>query len=151
MQCYCTLPHSSIFGHTWTVRQAFIRISAHVDTLVFWRPLNLAMAAQTLWSNKTILELEVKIYSEKNNLQTRVTVLDLPSRSFATLLGEMLNKMSSMPAGSWMVDELEMHFKQDYLAPLMYGFKVQIIGILEEIDSFYWPKLHLWKGDKRFG
>ena len=22
-------------------------------------------------------------------------------------------------------------------------FKVQIIGILEEIDSFYWPKLHL--------
>ena len=95
------------------------------------------MAAQTLWSNKTILELEVKIYSEKNNLQTRVTVLDLPSRSFATLLGEMLNKMSSMPAGSWMVDELEMHFKQDYLAPLMYGFKVQIIGILEEIDSFY--------------
>ena len=109
------------------------------------------MAAQTLWSNKTILELEVKIYSEKNNLQTRVTVLDLPSRSFATLLGEMLNKMSSMPAGSWMVDELEMHFKQDYLAPLMYGFKVQIIGILEEIDSFYWPKLHLWKGDKKIG
>ena len=94
------------------------------------------MAAQTLWSNKTILELEVKIYSEKNNLQTRVTVLDLPSRSFATL-GEMLDKMSPMPAGSWMVDELEMHFKQDYLAPLMYGFKVQIIGILEEIDSFY--------------
>ena len=109
------------------------------------------MAAQTLWSNKTILELEVKIYSEKNNLQTRVTVLDLPSRSFATLLGEMLNKMSSMPAGSWMVDELEMHFKQDYLAPLMYGFKVQIIGILEEIGSFYWPKMYLWKGDKKFG
>ena len=109
------------------------------------------MAAQTLWSNKTILELEVKIYSKKNNLQTRVTVLDLPSRSFATLLGEMLNKMSSMPAGSWMVDELEMHFKQDYLAPLMYGFKVQIIGILEEIDSFYWPKMHLWKGAKKIG
>ena len=30
-------------------------------------------------------------------------------------------------------------------------FKVQIIGILEEIDSFYWPKMHLWKGDKKFG
>ena len=29
-------------------------------------------------------------------------------------------------------------------------FKVQIIGISEEIDSFYWPKLHLWKGDKKF-
>ena len=30
-------------------------------------------------------------------------------------------------------------------------FKVQIIGILEEINSFYWPKMHLWKGDKKFG
>ena len=29
--------------------------------------------------------------------------------------------------------------------------KVQNIGILEEIDSFYWPKMHLWKGDKKFG
>ena len=29
-------------------------------------------------------------------------------------------------------------------------FKVQIIGILEEIDSFYWPKMHLWKGDKKY-
>ena len=27
-------------------------------------------------------------------------------------------------------------------------FKVQIIGILEERDSFYWPKMHLRKGDK---
>ena len=32
-----------------------------------------------------------------------------------------------------------------------YPFKVQIIGILEEIDSFYWPKMHLWKGAKKFG
>ena len=30
-------------------------------------------------------------------------------------------------------------------------FKVQIIGILEEIDSPYWPKMHLWKVDKKFG
>ena len=30
-------------------------------------------------------------------------------------------------------------------------FKVQIIGILEEIDSFYWPKMHLWKSAKKFG
>ena len=30
-------------------------------------------------------------------------------------------------------------------------FKVQIIVILEEIYSFYWPKMHLWKGDKKFG
>ena len=29
--------------------------------------------------------------------------------------------------------------------------KVQIIGILEEMDSFHWPKMHLWKGDKEFG
>ena len=29
--------------------------------------------------------------------------------------------------------------------------KVQIIGILEEIYFFYWPKMHLWKGDKKFG
>ena len=29
--------------------------------------------------------------------------------------------------------------------------KVQIIGILEKIDSFYWPKMHLWKGDKKLG
>ena len=30
-------------------------------------------------------------------------------------------------------------------------FKVQIIGIFEKIDSFYWPKMHLWNGDKKFG
>ena len=29
--------------------------------------------------------------------------------------------------------------------------KIQIIGIWEEIDSFYWPKMRLWKGDKKFG
>ena len=26
-----------------------------------------------------------------------------------------------------------------------------MIGILEEIHSFYWPKMHLSKGDKKFG
>ena len=30
-------------------------------------------------------------------------------------------------------------------------FRIQIIGILEEEDSFYWQKMHLWKGDKKFG
>ena len=30
-------------------------------------------------------------------------------------------------------------------------FKVQISGILEEKDSFYWPKMHSWKCDKKFG
>ena len=30
-------------------------------------------------------------------------------------------------------------------------FKVQIIDILEEIDSFCWPKMHFWKVDKKFG
>ena len=29
--------------------------------------------------------------------------------------------------------------------------KVQYIGILEEIDSFYWPNMHLWNGDKKLG
>ena len=29
--------------------------------------------------------------------------------------------------------------------------KVQIIGILEGKDSFDWPKMHSWKGDKKFG
>ena len=30
-------------------------------------------------------------------------------------------------------------------------FEVQIIAILEEIDSFYWPKTRLWKGAKKIG
>ena len=30
-------------------------------------------------------------------------------------------------------------------------FKVQIIGILQEKDSFYWTKMHLWKGGEKFG
>ena len=30
-------------------------------------------------------------------------------------------------------------------------FKVKIIGILEERDSFYWSKMHLWKGAKNLG
>ena len=30
-------------------------------------------------------------------------------------------------------------------------FKVQIIGILLWIDSFYWPKMHSWKVAKKFG
>ena len=30
-------------------------------------------------------------------------------------------------------------------------FIVEIIDILEEIESFYWPKMHLWKGAKKFG
>ena len=34
---------------------------------------------------------------------------------------------------------------------VLYIFKVQIIGILEEKDTFYLPKMHLWKGDKNFG
>ena len=37
------------------------------------------------------------------------------------------------------------------IQPKKKQFKVQIIGILEEIDSFYWPKMHLWKGAKKFG
>ena len=30
-------------------------------------------------------------------------------------------------------------------------FKVQIISILEEIDSFYWQKMHIWKDDIKIG
>ena len=29
------------------------------------------------------------------------------------------------------------------------SLKVQIFGILEEKHSFYWPKMHLWKGTKK--
>ena len=39
-------------------------------------------------------------------------------------------------------------------SPLLYQkwqLEVQIIGILEEVDSFYWPKLHLWKGAQKLG
>ena len=28
--------------------------------------------------------------------------------------------------------------------------KVQVIGILEDLDSFNWPKVHLWKVEKEF-
>ena len=38
-----------------------------------------------------------------------------------------------------------------YIYNLQKQFKDQIIGVLEEIDSFYWPKMHLWKGDKKIG
>ena len=38
-----------------------------------------------------------------------------------------------------------------YIYSLKKQFKVQIIGTLEEIDSSNWPKMHLWKGDKKFG
>ena len=38
-----------------------------------------------------------------------------------------------------------------YLFNLKSQFKAQIIGILEEIDSLYWPKMHLWKGAKKLG
>ena len=30
-------------------------------------------------------------------------------------------------------------------------FVVEFIGILEEIDPIYWPKMHLWKGAKKLG
>ena len=30
-------------------------------------------------------------------------------------------------------------------------FKVQIIGIFEEIDSFYWAQKHSWKSAKKLG
>ena len=26
-----------------------------------------------------------------------------------------------------------------------------MIGILEKIDFYYWPKMHLWNGDKNLG
>ena len=44
------------------------------------------------------------------------------------------------------------HIQYDilYIYNLKKLFKVQIIGILEEIDSFHLPKMHLWKGDKKW-
>ena len=36
-----------------------------------------------------------------------------------------------------------------YIQPKKKQFKVQTIGILEEKDSYYWPKMHLWKCGKK--
>ena len=57
-------------------------------------------------TNTTLLEMEVKHYFEEHNLQN-VTVLGLPSGHRNTL-SELHKKMLSMPAGSWMIDELVM-------------------------------------------
>ena len=36
------------------------------------------------------------------------------------------------------------------IQPKKKQFKVQIICILEEIDPFYWSKVHFWKGAQKF-
>jgi len=63
-------------------------------------------------SNTTLLELELKLYFQEHNLKN-VTVLGLPSSSNDTM-SNLQKKMSSMPAGSWMVDELVMPHPKDH-------------------------------------
>ena len=57
-------------------------------------------------TNKTLLELDLKLFFQDHNEQN-VTVLSLPSHPKNTM-SELQKKMLSMPAGSWMVDELAM-------------------------------------------
>jgi len=63
-------------------------------------------------SNTTLLELELKLYFQEHNLKN-VTVLGLPSDKDKTM-SELQKKMRSMPAGSWMVDELVMPPSSDH-------------------------------------
>ena len=51
----------------------------------------------------------------------------------------------------WWINTLLMHFQHPCGIQPKKQFKVQIIGTLEKIDSFYWPKIHLWKCGKKFG
>ena len=63
-------------------------------------------------SNTTLLELELKLYFQEHNLKN-VTVLGLPS-SLTNTMSDLQKKMRSMPAGSWMVDELVMPQPKDH-------------------------------------
>ena len=63
-------------------------------------------------TNTTLLELELKLYFKEHNAQN-VTVLGLPSLS-GDSMSELYKKMLSMPAGSWMVDELVMTDPKDH-------------------------------------
>ena len=56
--------------------------------------------------NTTLLEMELKHYFQEHNLQN-ITVIGLPSDAVNTM-SELHKKMLSMPAGSWMIDELAM-------------------------------------------
>ena len=38
-----------------------------------------------------------------------------------------------------------------YIYNLKPGLMFKLLYVLEEIDSFYWPKMHLWRGAKKFG
>ena len=62
--------------------------------------------------NPTLLELDLKDYFQEHNVQN-VTVLGIPSNPKETM-SELFKKMSSMPAGSWMVDELCMPNPKDH-------------------------------------
>ena len=59
-----------------------------------------------LITNTTLLELDLKLFFQEHNAHN-VTVLGLPSHPKNTM-SELQKKMLSMPAGSWMVDELAM-------------------------------------------
>merc|ERR1719220_830538 len=63
-------------------------------------------------TNATLLEMELKHYFQEHNLQN-VTVLGLPYNPWDTM-SELHKKMLSMPAGSWMIDELVMPEPKDH-------------------------------------
>merc|ERR1711962_1140711 len=66
----------------------------------------------SLTTNPTLLEMELKQYFQEHNAQN-VTVLGLPSL-FHDTMSELHKKMLSMPAGSWMIDELVMPESKDH-------------------------------------
>ena len=73
-----------------------------------------------------------------------------PSPQFGQLLQLFLDiKIQGLKA-NWGLKILYTIWYPVHKQPLK-QFKVQIIGILEEIDSSNWPKMHLWKGDKKLG
>ena len=66
----------------------------------------------SITKNTTLLELELKLYFQEHNLKN-VTVLGLPSPIDKTI-SNLQQKMSSLGAGSWMVDELVMSDPKDH-------------------------------------
>ena len=63
-------------------------------------------------TNTSLLEMESKQYFQEHNTPN-VTVLGLPSYPHNTM-SELHKKMLSMPAGSWMIDELCMPYPNDH-------------------------------------
>ena len=63
-------------------------------------------------TNTSLLEVELKLYFKEHKV-SNVTVLGQPSNPFDMLL-DLHNTMQTMPAGSWMFDEIAMPSSYDY-------------------------------------